>query len=148
MTTLVNPELSAERTAEDERMKALVLRRYGNADQIVLADIPRPTIAPDEILVEVHAAGLNPIDYMIAKGTFKPILKFHLPITMGSDFAGVVVAVGSRVTRFKLGDSVFASAFELGTERSLSLPPCPSTPRRSSRQIWISCKPPRSRWSD
>jgi len=80
-----------------------------------LTDIPRPTIEPDQILVEVHAAGLNPIDYMIAKGTFKPILKFQLPVTMGSDLAGVVVEVGSRVTRFKLGDSVFASAFELGT---------------------------------
>ena len=96
-------------------MKALVLRRYGKADQIVLADISQPTIAPDEMLVEVHAAGLNPIDYMIAKGTFKPILKFQLPITMGSDLAGVVVEVGSSVTRFKRGDSVFASTFELGT---------------------------------
>ena len=96
-------------------MKALILKRYGKADQIVLTDIPRPTIEPDQILVEVHAAGLNPIDYMIAKGTFKPILKFQLPVTMGSDLAGVVVEVGSRVTRFKLGDSVFASAFELGT---------------------------------
>jgi len=96
-------------------MKALILKRYGKADQILLTDIPRPTIEPDQILVEVHAAGLNPIDYMIAKGTFKPILKFQLPVTMGSDLAGVVVEVGSRVTRFKLGDSVFASAFELGT---------------------------------
>jgi len=96
-------------------MKALILKRYGKADQIVLTDIPRPTIEPDQILVQVHAAGLNPIDYMIAKGTFKPILKFQLPVTMGSDLAGVVVEVGSRVTRFKLGDSVFASAFELGT---------------------------------
>jgi NADPH:quinone reductase-like Zn-dependent oxidoreductase len=96
-------------------MKALVLKRYGKADQIVLTDIPRPTIKPNDILVEVHAAGLNPIDYMIAKGMFKPILKFQLPVTMGSDLAGVVVEVGSRVTRFKQGDSVFASTFDLGT---------------------------------
>jgi NADPH:quinone reductase-like Zn-dependent oxidoreductase len=62
----------------------------------------------------VHAAGLNPIDYMIPSGSFKPILKFDLPATMGSDLAGVVVEVGSRVTRFKAGDAVFASLFDLG----------------------------------
>jgi NADPH:quinone reductase-like Zn-dependent oxidoreductase len=96
-------------------MKALILERYGTADQIAFADIPRPTIKPDEMLVQVHAAGLNPIDYMIPKGMFKPILRFQLPATMGSDLAGVVVEVGSRVTRFKPGDAVFASIFDLGT---------------------------------
>src|SRR4051795_11951638 len=96
-------------------MKALVFKRYGGADQIVFADIPRPLPKPDEILVQVHAAGLNPIDNMIPKGTFKPMLRFQLPATLGSDLAGVVVEVGSRVTRFKPGDAIFASIFDLGT---------------------------------
>lgn len=96
-------------------MKALILKRYGKADQIAFADIPKPRIKPDEMLVQVHAAGLNPIDYLIPKGTFKPILRFQLPVTMGSDLAGVVVEVGNRVTRFKPGDAVFASIFDLGT---------------------------------
>ena len=96
-------------------MKALVLKRYGGLDQGVFADIPKPALKPDEILVRVHAAGLNPIDYMIPKGTFKPMLRFQLPATLGSDLAGVVVEVGSRVTRFKPGDAVFASIFDLGT---------------------------------
>jgi len=96
-------------------MKALILKRYGKSDQLDFADIPRPTIKPDEILVQVHAAGLNPIDYMIPNGMFKAILKFKLPATMGSDLAGVVVDVGSLVTRFKPGDAVFASIFDLGT---------------------------------
>jgi NADPH:quinone reductase-like Zn-dependent oxidoreductase len=96
-------------------MKALVLKRYGGIDSLAFTDVPRPTIKPDEILVHVHAAGLNPIDYMIPKGSFKPILKFDLPATMGSDLAGVVVEVGSRVNRFKVGDAVFASLFDLGT---------------------------------
>ena len=96
-------------------MKALVLKRYGKSDQIAYADIPKPKLKPDEILVQVYAVGLNPIDYLIPKGTFKPMLKFQLPATMGSDLAGVVVEVGSRVTRFKPGDAVFASSFELGT---------------------------------
>lgn len=95
-------------------MKALTLKRYGKTDQLEFNDIPRPTIKPNEILVQIHAAGLNPIDNMIPKGMFKPIIKLELPATMGSDLAGIVVAVGSRVTRFKVSDSVFASIFDLG----------------------------------
>lgn len=95
-------------------MKALVLKRYGKSDQVAFADVARPIPKPDEILVEVRAAGLNPIDTMIPKGTFKPFLRFQLPATLGSDLAGVVVEVGSRVTRFKPGDAVFASLFDQG----------------------------------
>jgi len=95
-------------------MKAFILKRYGKSDQFAFAEIPRPTIKPDEILVQVHAVGLNPVDNKIPTGAFKPILKFQLPATMGSDVAGVVVEVGSRVARFKPGDAVFASVFDLG----------------------------------
>jgi len=96
-------------------MKALIFKRYGGPKHIAFADLPRPVPKPDEILVQVHAAGLNPIDNRISKGTFKPILRFQLPATLGSDLAGVVVEVGNRVTRFKPGDAVFASVFDLGT---------------------------------
>src|SRR5881394_2272026 len=96
-------------------MKALVLKRYGGLDQVAFADIRRSALKPDEILVQVHAAGLNPIDCAIPKGTFKPFLRFQLPATLGSDLAGVVVEVGNNVTRFKPGDAVFASVFDLGT---------------------------------
>ena len=64
--------------------------------------------------VRVHAVGLNPIDTMISKGTFQPVLPFRLPATMGSEVAGVVVEVGPRVTRFRPGDAVFAGVFDLG----------------------------------
>jgi len=96
-------------------MKALVLHRYGGTGQVAFAEIPRPVPKPNEMLVEVHAAGLNPIDNMIPKGTFKPFLRLQLPATLGSDLAGIVVEVGSGVTRFKPGDAIFASAFESGT---------------------------------
>jgi NADPH:quinone reductase-like Zn-dependent oxidoreductase len=96
-------------------VKALILKRYGGSDQVVFADTPRPAPKPDEILVQIRAAGLNPIDYMIPKGTFKPILRLQLPATLGSDLAGVVIETGSRVTRFKPGDAVYASIFDLGT---------------------------------
>lgn len=96
-------------------MKALILKRYGRPDQVQFADIPRPALKPDEILVRVHAVGLNPIDTAIPKGRFKSILRFQLPATLGSDLAGVVVETGARVSRFKMGDAVFASIFDLGT---------------------------------
>ncbi|WP_426110631.1 NADP-dependent oxidoreductase [Pseudomonas sp. DSP3-2-2] len=96
-------------------MKALIFKRYGKSPEIGLAQVPRPEVKPDEILVEVHAAGINPIDNMITTGLFKPVLKFQLPATMGSDLAGVVTEIGSSVTRFKIGDAVFASVFDLGT---------------------------------
>lgn len=95
-------------------MKALTFKRYGKSPDIGFSELPLPTLRDDEMLVEVHAAGLNPIDNMIPTGLFKPVLKFDLPATMGSDLAGVVKQVGRRVTRFQPGDAVFASLFDLG----------------------------------
>lgn len=90
-------------------MRALVFKRYGGLDQVAFADIPRPVPKSDEILVQIHAAGLNPVDNKIRSGKMKALLRFQLPATLGSDLAGVVVEVGGRVSRFKPGDAVFAS---------------------------------------
>ncbi|PPT20337.1 NADPH:quinone oxidoreductase [Xanthomonas arboricola] len=95
-------------------MKALTFKRYGKSPDIGFSERARPTLQPDELLVEVHAAGVNPIDNMIPTGIFKPVVKFELPATLGSDVAGIVIDVGSRVTRFKRGDAIFASVFDLG----------------------------------
>ncbi len=95
-------------------MKALTFKRYGKSPEIGFTDVLRPTVKPNEILVKVHAASVNPIDNMIPTGMFKPVLHFQLPATLGSDLAGVVIEVGGRVTRFKPGDAVFASVFDLG----------------------------------
>lgn len=94
-------------------MKALTFQRYGKSPGLGITEVARPVPKPDELLVEVHAAGMNPIDNMLMTGAFKPVVKLDLPATVGSDVAGVVVAVGSRVTRFKPGDAVFASVFDL-----------------------------------
>ena len=93
-------------------MQALQLQRYGGLDHVAFADLPRPVPGPGELLVRVHAVGLNPIDTLIPRGDFKPILKLRLPATVGSDLAGVVAEVGSGVTRFKVGDAVYASIFD------------------------------------
>jgi NADPH:quinone reductase-like Zn-dependent oxidoreductase len=93
-------------------MQALQLKQYGGLDHVAFAELPRPAPGPGDLLVQVYAVGLNPIDNLIPKGDFKPILKLRLPATLGSDLAGVVVAVGSAVTRFQVGDAVFASIFD------------------------------------
>ena len=95
-------------------MKALTFKRYGKSPDIAFADVPRPTLKADEMLVQVHAAGVNPIDNMIPTGLFKAVVRFRLPATLGSDLAGVVIEVGSHVTRFKPGDAIFANIFDQG----------------------------------
>lgn len=95
-------------------MKALTFKRYGKSPGLGFSEVEPPTLQADEMLVRVHAAAVNPIDNLVMSGTFKPILHFELPATLGSDLAGVVVAVGSRVTRFKPGDEIHASLFDSG----------------------------------
>lgn len=94
-------------------MQALVLKSYGKHARMEYVNIPRPAIKDDEILVKIHAVGLNPIDCMISEGLFRPILRITLPAVMGSDLAGTVVDVGSKVTRFRAGDAVYASLFDM-----------------------------------
>ena len=101
-------------------MKALVFEHHGGPEQVTFAEVPRPAPKPDEILVQVHAVGLNPVDNKIREGKMKPLLRFQLPATLGSDLAGVVVETGDRVTRFKPGDAVFASIFGLPTGGALA----------------------------
>lgn len=96
-------------------MRAFTFKRYGKSAELGFDNIDYPSMEPDEILVKVYAVGLNPIDNMIPTGIFKPVLHFKLPATLGSDLSGIVIATGSRVSRFKLGDEIFASIFDRGT---------------------------------
>src|SRR6058998_686444 len=89
-------------------MKAFVLDRYGKKGALRSADMPHPELRDDEVLVQVHAAGVNLLDSKIRDGEFKLILPYRLPLILGHDVAGVVVKVGSRVRRFQPGDEVYA----------------------------------------
>ena len=114
-------------------MKAHVLRRYGKKRALQLADMPTPELRDDEVLVRVHAAGVNQLDSKLRDGEFKLILPYRLPLVLGHDVAGEVVKVGARVRQFKPGDEVYARAddFRIGTfaefvpvkEASLALKP-------------------------
>lgn len=89
-------------------MKAFVLERYGHKRVLQLTDVPVPALRDDEVLVEVHAAGVNQLDAKLRDGAFKLVIPYRLPITLGHDVAGVVVRAGPRVSRFKVGDEVCA----------------------------------------
>ena len=89
-------------------MKAFILDRYGSADGVRAGEMPDPELREDDVLVQIHAAGVNLLDSKIRNGEFKVFLRYHLPLVLGHDVAGIVVRVGSRVRRFKPGDEVYA----------------------------------------
>jgi len=91
-----------------DTMKAFIVDRYGKKSAGRIGEMPEPTVAEGEVLVRIHAAGVNPLDSKIKDGEFKLLLPFSLPFILGNDLAGVVVRVGSRVRRFKPGDEVYA----------------------------------------
>jgi NADPH:quinone reductase-like Zn-dependent oxidoreductase len=89
-------------------MRALVLSCYGGPECTALTDVPQPSPRAGELLVRVHAAGLNPVDYKTRAGALRIIQKYPLPIVMGNELSGIVEAVGPGVMRFAKGDRVFA----------------------------------------
>ncbi|WP_181347691.1 NADP-dependent oxidoreductase [Thalassobacillus sp. CUG 92003] len=89
-------------------MKAVVIEAYGDKDQLVEKQGEVPEINADQVLVEVHATSINPIDWKLREGYLKEMLDFDFPITLGWDVAGVVAETGAIVTKFKEGDRVFA----------------------------------------
>src|SRR2546428_14141704 len=91
-------------------MKAFVVERYGKNDSIRFVEMPEPELRDADVLVRVHAAGLNQLDSKIRDGEFKLILPYRFPLILGNDVAGVVVRVGSNVRRVKPGDPVYARA--------------------------------------
>ncbi|WP_373849109.1 NADP-dependent oxidoreductase [Delftia acidovorans] len=98
-------------------MKAFILESYGANRALQLADVPEPQLRDDEVLVQVHAAGVNQLDSKIKDGQFKLILPYRLPLILGHDVAGVVVKAGPRVRQFRPGDEVYARTddFRIGT---------------------------------
>ena len=89
-------------------MKAFILDRYGKKSRLRLGKMPEPELRDDEVLVQVHAAGVNVLDAKIKSGEFKLVLPYRLPLILGHDVAGVVVRVGPLVKRFKPGDEVYS----------------------------------------
>lgn len=96
-------------------MKAVQIRQFGGRDVLeIVENAPNPSLNSGQILVEVHAASINPVDWKIREGYFKDMISpDKFPLTLGGDFAGVVSEIDSDVTEFKKGDEVFGSAIFL-----------------------------------
>lgn len=89
-------------------MKAFVIDRYGKKAIGRITDMPEPTVGHDDVLVKIHAAGVNPLDTKIRSGAFRLILPYRLPLILGNDVAGTVERVGDGVRHVKPGDEVYA----------------------------------------
>lgn len=96
-------------------MKALMIEKYGANP--IFAERPTPEAADFEVLVEIHAASLNPLDTKIRKGELKLLLDYKMPLILGNDFAGKVIKLGNKATKFKVGDEVYGRprAEKIGT---------------------------------
>ena len=89
-------------------MKAFIIDRYGSHARARAGEMPDPVMREDDVLIRVHAAGVNVLDSKIRSGEFKRLLPYRLPLILGNDVAGVVLRVGARVRRFTPGDEVYA----------------------------------------
>lgn len=94
-------------------MKVALIRSYGGPEAIEIANLPDPSPQPNELLVRVHAASVNPIDWKIARGKVKLILPYEFPLVLGSDVSGEVISVGSAVTGFAPGDAIYGRVDKL-----------------------------------
>jgi NADPH:quinone reductase-like Zn-dependent oxidoreductase len=89
-------------------MKAFIIDKYKSKDGGRIGQIPVPEPKADEVLIEIHAAGINLLDSKIRSGEFKLILPYKTPFVLGHDVAGIVTKVGARVQQFKVGDEVYS----------------------------------------
>jgi NADPH:quinone reductase-like Zn-dependent oxidoreductase len=87
-------------------MKAAIIKEYGAP--IEISDVPQPALLADSVLIEVHAASVNPVDGIVQAGYLKEMMPITFPFTMGFDVSGIVVEVGDQVSKFKKGDEVFS----------------------------------------
>jgi len=89
-------------------MKVFTIDRYSKKNPMRFGEIPEPALRDEDVLIQVHAAGLNLLDSKIKSGEFKLILPYRIPLVLGHDVAGVVSRVGPKVRQFNVGDEVYS----------------------------------------
>jgi NADPH:quinone reductase-like Zn-dependent oxidoreductase len=98
-------------------MKAFIVKKYGKKEKLHLTNVAYPTVHENEVLVQIHGAGVNLLDALVRNGEFKIFLPYKTPFVNGHDMAGVITKVGEKVVNFKVGDEVYARVgdFKIGT---------------------------------
>jgi len=98
-------------------MRAFTVNRYGKKETLSLIQVAEPTPKDSEVVVQVHASGVNLLDSKIRDGEFKLLLPYKTPFVLGHDVAGIVTKVGPKANKFKVGDEVYArpADFHIGT---------------------------------
>lgn len=89
-------------------MKAFTINRYSKEDKLQLVEVSEPSIKENDVLIQVYSASINHLDAKLKSGEFKLLMPYKFPLILGHDVAGIVTKVGSKVSRFKPGDGVFA----------------------------------------
>ena len=89
-------------------MKAVCIYSYGGPEVLVYEDAPCPHPGPSEVMVRIHAAGINPVDWKVREGHLKEMVHHTIPLVLGWDLPGVVESLGSGLTSLKVGDEVFS----------------------------------------
>src|SRR3989442_13793031 len=95
-------------SAKYQTMKAIRIHNYGGPEVLKYEDAPRPQPQAGEVLVRVHAAGVNPIDWNVREGHMKDFWPHAFPLILGWDLSGVVAELGRGVSRFTIGDGVYS----------------------------------------
>src|SRR5712671_3793935 len=95
-------------SATSQTMKAVRIHRYGGPEVLQYEDAPRPKPQAGEVLIRVHAAGVNPIDWNVREGHMKDFWPHQFPLILGWDLSGVVEELGRDASRFKIGDEVYS----------------------------------------
>src|SRR3989442_13799728 len=93
-------------------MRAMVVTQFGGPEVLKLQEMPQPRSGPEDLLIEVHAAGVNPVDSKICRGAFRE--GRALPFIPGYDVSGVVRGMGSAVRDFKIGAAVYGQPITVG----------------------------------
>lgn len=98
-------------------MKAYTINKYGKEEKFLQSEIPQPTAKDHEVLIQIHATSINPLDFKLKNGEFKLFMPYRFPLILGHDLAGTIVEIGSKVSRFNIGDEVYSrpSDYHIGT---------------------------------
>lgn len=114
-------------------MKAFTVKKYGKKETLHLTEVSEPIVKENEVLVQIHSAGVNLLDSLVRNGEFKLFLPYKTPFINGHDMAGIITKVGAKVSEFKVGDEVYArpADFKIGAfaeyiavnEKDLALKP-------------------------